>query len=78
MTPEQQAAQAAARKALTDWRAAATPATWQGVRKQFNDAGIAVQILCYNMGVNITDDDIDYAFGWRRRWVSAPFRQALR
>lgn len=62
LTPEQQAAQAAARQALTDWRAAAIPATWQGVRKQFNDQGIDVQVLCYNMGVNIADDEIDYAF----------------
>ncbi len=62
MTPEQQAAQAAARQALTDWRAATTPATWQGVRKQFNDQGVNLQILCYNMGVNITDEEIDYAF----------------
>jgi len=62
LTPEQQAAQAAARQALTDWRAAATPATFQAVRKQFNDAGISVEILCYNMGVNIADDEIDYAF----------------
>lgn len=62
MTPEQQAAQAAARQALTDWRAATTPATWQGVRKQFNDQGVDLQILCYNMGVNIADDEIDYAF----------------
>jgi len=62
LTPEQVAAQAAARQALTDWRAAATPATWQGVRKQFNDQGVDLQILCYNMGVNIADDEIDYAF----------------
>jgi sugar phosphate isomerase/epimerase len=62
MTPEQLAAQAAARQALTEWRAAATPATWQGVRKQFNDQGVDLQILCYNMGVNIADDEIDYAF----------------
>jgi sugar phosphate isomerase/epimerase len=62
LTPEQQAARAAARQALVDWRAAATAATWQGVRKQFNDAGIAVEILCYNMGVNIADDEIDHAF----------------
>jgi sugar phosphate isomerase/epimerase len=42
--------------------AAATPATWQGVRKQFTDQRVDLQILCYNMGVNITDQDIDYAF----------------
>ena len=50
------------RPALTAWRAAVTPATWQGVRKQFNDQHVDLQILCYNMGVNITDPDIDYAF----------------
>lgn len=62
LTPEQQAAQAAARQALTDWRAAATPATFQAVRNKFGDEGIDVQILCYNMGVNIADEEIDYAF----------------
>jgi len=62
LTPEQQAAQTTARQALTDWRAAANAATWQGVRKQFNDQGVDLQILCYNMGVNIADEEIDYAF----------------
>jgi sugar phosphate isomerase/epimerase len=50
------------RAALPAWRAAATPATWQGVRKQFDDQHVNLQILCYNMGVNIADADIDYAF----------------
>ena len=49
LTPEQVAAQAEARKALTNWRTSATPATFQAVRKQFNDAGVQLQILCYNM-----------------------------
>jgi sugar phosphate isomerase/epimerase len=62
LTPEQQAAQ----QKLKDWRAAATPETWKGVRKQFDDAGIALRILCYNMAANISDDDIDYAFRMAR------------
>lgn len=57
-TPEQEAFQ----KSLKDWRLAATPATWKGVRKQFNDAGIALEILCYNMNMGMADEDIDYAF----------------
>jgi sugar phosphate isomerase/epimerase len=61
-TPEQQAEAAARQKALADWRAATTPATWEGVRKQFNGAGIDLRILCYNMNGNIKDDEIDYAF----------------
>ena len=32
------------------------------MRKQFNEAGIDVQILCYNMAMSIADDEIDYAF----------------
>ncbi len=63
LTPEQIAARDAQQKALKDWRATTTPATWEGIRKKFSDAGIAVAILCYNMNVNMADDEIDYAFG---------------
>ncbi len=66
LTPDQQAAMAAAQQKLKDWRAAATPATWQAVRKQFDDAGINLRILCYNMAANISNDDIDYAFRMAR------------
>jgi len=57
-TPEQLAAQ----KALQEWRTAANSEVFHGVRKQFTDAGIDLRLLCYNMGANITDDEIDYAF----------------
>ena len=49
-------------KKLRDWRASTTPETWKGVRKQFTDAGIDLQILCYNMNMNMPDEEIDYAF----------------
>ena len=62
MTPEQEAAQ----KAVADWKMAANASTWKGVRKQFNDAGIDVQILCYNMNVNTKDDEMEYAFQMAR------------
>jgi len=62
LTPEQEAAQ----KAVADWRVAANASTWKGVRKKFNDAGIDLQILCYNMGNTIKDDEIDYAFQMAR------------
>lgn len=62
LTPEQEAAQ----KAAADWRLAANASTWKGVRQKFNDAGIDVQILCYNMSNNIKDDEIDYAFQMAR------------
>jgi sugar phosphate isomerase/epimerase len=63
MTPEQQAAQAAAQKALQDWRAAATAATFRPVRDTIRAAGIDLQVLCFNMNVrNTTDEQIEYAF----------------
>ena len=58
LTPEQQEA----RKKVDAWRAAATPETFAGVKKQFKDAGIDIRLVCYNMGRTITDDEIDYAF----------------
>ncbi len=63
LTPEQEAAQ----KAIADWKMAANASTWKGVKKKFNDAGVDIQILCYNMNVNTTkDDEIDYAFQMAR------------
>jgi sugar phosphate isomerase/epimerase len=57
-TPEMLAAQ----QAQKEWRAAVKPDAFLGVRKQFTDTGIDLRILCYNMGVNIADEEIDYAF----------------
>lgn len=62
MTPEQQAAMQERQKALKDWRDKATPETFKAGAKTFHDAGVKIEILCYNMGVNVTDDEIDYAF----------------
>ena len=65
-SPEEQAKRAEARKAsmeaLTKWRMSTSPATFKGVKKQFNDAGINVEILCFNQRMTATDDEIDYAF----------------
>jgi sugar phosphate isomerase/epimerase len=61
-TPEQQAARAEAQAKLTAWRAAATPATWKAVTKKFNDAGIQLALLCYNMQDSMKDEDIEYGF----------------
>ncbi len=61
-TPEQQAARAEAQKKVADWRSSATAATWQAVRKKWNDAGIDLALLCYNMQDSMTDDDVEYGF----------------
>jgi sugar phosphate isomerase/epimerase len=61
-TPEQQAERQAAMEKLAQWRTAATAGTWKGVRKKFNDAGIEVALLCYNMQDRMKDEDIEYGF----------------
>jgi sugar phosphate isomerase/epimerase len=35
---------------------------YRDLRKQFDDAGIELALLCYNMNGNIADEEIDYAF----------------
>jgi len=45
------------------WRSSAeTMNKYHDLRKQFDDAGINLGILCYNMNGNIADEEIDYAF----------------
>src|SRR5436189_2087896 len=48
-TPEQIAARDAAAKAVKDWRASATEATFKPVRQKITDAGIELRLLCYYM-----------------------------
>jgi sugar phosphate isomerase/epimerase len=62
LTPEQQAERQAATEKLAQWRAAATPATWKAVTKKFNDAGVNVALLCYNMQDSMKDEDIEFGF----------------
>jgi sugar phosphate isomerase/epimerase len=62
LTPEQQAEMQAAREKLTQWRADTRPSTWKAVRKKFNDAGVEVALLCYNMQDSMKDEDIEYGF----------------
>ncbi|MEO6185771.1 MAG: hypothetical protein ABIP38_01810 [Steroidobacteraceae bacterium] len=69
LTAEQQAEQSRLQSRLREWRAATTPATWQAVRRQFEDAGITVRVLWSGMGYVgpvPTDADIDYAFRMAR------------
>jgi sugar phosphate isomerase/epimerase len=62
LTPEQQEERRAAMAKLADWRKSTGPDTWKKVTNKFNDAGVDVQLLCYNMQDNMTDDDIEYGF----------------
>jgi sugar phosphate isomerase/epimerase len=62
LTPEQEAERKAATEKLADWRKSTNAGTWKGVTKKFNDAGIDVALLCYNMQDSMKDDDIEYGF----------------
>lgn len=62
LTPEQQAERQAAMEKLAQWRAGANAATWKTVTKKFNDAGVDVALLCYNMQDSMKDEDIEYGF----------------
>ncbi len=59
VSPEQQKF----RQEVAQWRTSeATMNKYRDLRKQFDDAGIQLALLCYNMNGNISDDEIDYAF----------------
>jgi sugar phosphate isomerase/epimerase len=62
LTPEQQAERQAATEKLAQWRAASNADTWKGVTRKFNDAGVDVALLCYNMQDTMKDEDIEYGF----------------
>ena len=62
LTPEQQAERQAAMEKLAKWRALTSAGTWKTVTKKFNDAGVDVALLCYNMQDAMKDEDIEYGF----------------
>ena len=62
LTPEQQAERQAAMEKLAQWRASTNANTWKAVTKRFNDSGVDVALLCYNMQDSMKDQDIEYGF----------------
>ena len=62
LTPEQLAERQAATENLAKWRASANANTWKAVTRKFNDAGIDVALLCYNMQDRMKVEDIEYGF----------------
>jgi sugar phosphate isomerase/epimerase len=62
LTPEQQAEMRARQEELRKWRMSAPTDKFKEVRKKFDDAGIDLALLCFNMQDSITDDEVDYAF----------------
>jgi sugar phosphate isomerase/epimerase len=66
VTQEQRDAMQAARTAraaeMAKWRASISLDKFKDVRKQFDDAGLQLALLCYNMNEQTTDDEIEYGF----------------
>ena len=67
MTPEQQAEARKAAEARAEemrkWRSTLSMDKFKDVGKKFDDAGIELRLLTYNMNVNTTkDEDIEYGF----------------
>ncbi len=65
-TPEQIAERKAAEARIAEWRKSTGPGTWKAVTKKFDDAGVALSLLCYNMRDSMSDDDIEYGFAMAR------------
>src|SRR4029450_2917735 len=61
-TPEQEAARKAAVEELRKWRLSAPMDKAKAVRKKFDDAGIAIEIVKVDNIFNMTDDVVDYEF----------------
>ena len=62
MTEEQIAAARARTADLRNWRLGVSMDKFKDVRKKFDNAGIDIRLLCFNMNQAITDEEIDYAF----------------
>lgn len=63
MTDEQIAAARARNAELRNWRLAVSMDKFKSeVRTKFDNAGIDIQLFCFNMTEAITDEEIDYAF----------------
>jgi len=62
MTDEQIAAARTRNEEFRRWRLSVSMDKFKDVRKKFDDAGINIQLLCFNMTEAITDDEIEYGF----------------
>lgn len=62
MTPEQQAAQRARAEELRKWRLSASMDKYKELRKKYDDAGVTIHIVKFNLNANMPDEEIDYCF----------------
>jgi sugar phosphate isomerase/epimerase len=69
-TPEQQAAAAAAREKVRQWRTTTPESHFTDVRRRFNDAGITIFAYTVNYNDQFTDDEIEASFN-HAKWLGA-------
>jgi len=62
MSPEQQAAQRARAEELRKWRISASMDKYKELRQKYNDAGVTIHIVKFNLNANMPDEEIDYCF----------------
>ena len=62
LTPEQQAAARAATEALRQWRLSASMEKYRTLRKKYEDAGVTLDIVKFNLSAAMPDEEIDYCF----------------
>jgi sugar phosphate isomerase/epimerase len=51
-----------AREELIKWRSSVPMEKFAAVKKMFDDAGVHIELLCFNLGLNTNDEEIDYSF----------------
>jgi sugar phosphate isomerase/epimerase len=62
LTPEEQAERRAAAEALTQWRLSASMDKFTELRKKYENAGVAIQLVKFGLGPDTSDDEVDYCF----------------
>lgn len=66
LSPEQLAERKAAQEKLAQWQTSTNAGTWKTVVRKFDDAGIQLALLCYNMQDSMKDEAIEYGFQMAR------------
>jgi len=62
LTPEEQAERRAAAEALSKWRLSTSMDKFTQLRKKYEDAGVAIQLVKFGLGPDTPDDEVDYCF----------------
>ena len=62
MTPEQQAAMRTRAEELKKWRLSAPMDKFKELRKKYDDAGVTIHIVKFNLTSNMSPEEIDYCF----------------